>query len=84
MILKRQLAVEVFPRGRTLPKEEPVSDPEESGNKRVPKKKRKCSFKEEPLNHGLEEAAVSKSNSSKKKPQKAIPGRLLIEWTFPW
>ena len=47
MILKRQLAVEVFPRGRTLPKEEPVNDPEESGNKRVPKKKRKFSFKEQ-------------------------------------
>ena len=67
----------------SFPKEEPVSDPEESGNKRVPKKKRKFSFKEEPLNRGPEEAAVSKSSSSKKKLQKAIPGRLLIEWTFP-
>ena len=68
VILKRQLAVEVLPRGRNLsPEREPVSDPEESGNKRVPKKKRKFSSKEEPLISGPEEAAASKSSSSKKK-----------------
>ncbi|NP_001231234.1 nucleolar protein 56 [Phacochoerus africanus] len=45
----------------------PVSDPEESGNKKIPKKKRKLSPKEEPLSSGPEEAAVSKSSGSKKK-----------------
>ncbi|XP_028018056.2 nucleolar protein 56 [Balaenoptera acutorostrata] len=54
-------------RKKSFPKEEPDSDPEESGNKRVPKKKRKFSSKEEPLSSGPEEAAASKSSSSKKK-----------------
>ena len=54
-------------RKKSFPKEEPVSDPEESGSKRVPKKKRKFSSKEEPLSSGPEEAAASKSSNSKKK-----------------
>ena len=61
-ILKRQLVLEVFPRGR----KETVTDPDESENKRGPKKKWKLS-KEEPLSSGPEEAAASKSSGSKKK-----------------
>ncbi|XP_059964794.1 nucleolar protein 56-like [Mesoplodon densirostris] len=53
-------------RKKSFPKEEPVSDPQESGNK-VPRQKRKFSSKEEPLSSGPEEAAASKSSSSKKK-----------------
>ncbi|OWK13763.1 hypothetical protein Celaphus_00017324, partial [Cervus elaphus hippelaphus] len=52
---------------KSIPKEEPVTDPGESENKRVPKKKRKLSSKEEPLSSGPEEAAVSKSSGSKEK-----------------
>lgn len=52
---------------KSFPKEEPVTDPDESENKRVPKKKRKLSSKEEPLSSGPEEAAASKSSGSKKK-----------------
>ncbi|EPY86181.1 hypothetical protein CB1_000324008 [Camelus ferus] len=40
---------------------------EGTGNKGVPKKKRKFSSKEEPLSSGPEEAAGSKDSSSKKK-----------------
>ncbi|KAB0366756.1 hypothetical protein FD754_010912 [Muntiacus muntjak] len=54
-------------RKKSFPKEEPVTDPNESENKRVPKKKEKLSSKEEPLSSGPEKAAASKSSSSKKK-----------------
>ena len=54
-------------RKKSFPKEEPVTDPDESENKRVPKKKPKLSSKEEPLSSGPEEAAASKSGGSKKK-----------------
>ena len=51
VILKRQLAVEVFPRGRNLsPKRNQLAtDPEGSGNKSAPKKKKTFSSREEPL-----------------------------------
>ena len=42
-VLKRQLAVEVFP---SFPKGESVNDPEESGNKRVPKEKEEILFQD--------------------------------------
>ena len=54
-------------RKKSFPKEEPVSDPEESENKQVPKKKRKWSSKMEPLSRGPEENAARKSSGSKKK-----------------
>ncbi|KAB0355811.1 hypothetical protein FD755_021752 [Muntiacus reevesi] len=54
-------------RKKSFPKEEPVTDPDESENKRAPKKKQKLSSKEEPVSGGPEEAAASKSSGSKKK-----------------
>ena len=53
---------------KTFSKEEPVSDPKELGNKRVPKEERtgKLPAKEEALSSGPEEAAASKSSGSKK------------------
>ncbi|XP_055288718.1 nucleolar protein 56 [Moschus berezovskii] len=54
-------------RKKSFPKEEPVTDADESENKRVPKKKRKLSSKEEPLSSGPEEAAANKNSGSKKK-----------------
>ncbi|KAM7241048.1 hypothetical protein CapIbe_007620 [Capra ibex] len=39
-------------RKKSFPKEEPVTDPDESENKRIPKKKRKLSSKEEPFSSG--------------------------------
>lgn len=54
-------------RKKSFPKEEPISDPEEAGNRSVPKKKRKFSFKEEPLSTRPEEATGSKSSNFKKK-----------------
>ena len=62
-VLKRQLAVEVFP---SFPKGESVNDPEESGNKRVLKKKRKLSSREEPLSSEPEKATASKSRALRK------------------
>ena len=67
VILKRGGTGSLPKRKKSFPKEEPVTDPDESENKRVPKKKRKLSSKEEPLSSGPEEAAASKSSSSKKK-----------------
>ena len=64
-VLKRQLAVEVFP---SFPKGESVNDPEESGNKRVPEKKEEKFFsKGKPLCSGPGDAATSKSSGSKRK-----------------
>ena len=54
-------------RNKSFPKVEPVGDSEESGNWRVPKKKRTCSSKEEPLSSGPEESAASQSGEPKKK-----------------
>ena len=67
VILKRGGTGNLPKRKKSFPKEEPVTDPDESENKRVPKKKRKLSSKEEPLSSGPEEAAASKSSGSKKK-----------------
>ena len=63
-------------RKKSFPKEEPVTDPDESENKRVPKKKRKLSSKEEPVSSGLKKllparaAAPIKRISSKSYPRK--------------
>ncbi|KAB0351651.1 hypothetical protein FD754_016508 [Muntiacus muntjak] len=54
-------------RKKSFPKEEPVTDPDESENKRAPKKKQKLSSKEEPVSSGPVEAAASQSSGSKKK-----------------
>ena len=62
-------------RKKSFPKGEPVSDPEESENKRVPKKKRKFSSKMEPLSRGPEEAAASKSSGFKKKKRLQKPSQ---------
>ena len=68
MILKRQLAVEVFTTGRNLcPKRNQLVTLKSQETKSVPTKKRKFSSKEEPLISGPEEAAASKSSRSKKK-----------------
>ena len=71
---------EVFPRGRNLsPKEKPVSHPEESGNKRVLKKKRKLSSREEPLSSGPEEVTASKSRAlRKRKCSESYPRKIRI------
>ena len=55
-------------RKNSFPKEEPVSDPKESGNKRVPEKKEEKFFsKGKPLCSGPGDAATSKSSGSKRK-----------------
>ena len=54
-------------RKKSFPKEEPVTDPDESENKRVPEKKRKLSSKEEPLSSGPEEAAASKGSAQRRR-----------------
>ena len=76
MILKRQLVLEVFPRGRNLfPKRNQLLTlMSQSENKRVPKKKQKLS-KEEPLSSGPEEAAASKSSGSNKKKKLRKPSQ---------
>ena len=48
-------------RKKSFPKEEPHSDPEESGNRRVLKKKRNLSSREDPLGSGPEEAATARA-----------------------
>ena len=53
-------------RKNCFPEEEPVCDPEEAGNRSVPKKKRKFSSKEHSISSGPEVAAGSRSGSSKK------------------
>lgn len=57
----------ILPKRKKSLSKEPGSDPEEAGNKNVPKKKRKFSSKEEALSSGPEEATGSKSISKKKK-----------------
>ena len=52
-------------RNRSFPIEESVSDPEESGNKSVPKKKGEILLQGGTVTSGPEEAAASKSISSK-------------------
>ena len=68
-------------RKKTFPKEEPVSDSKEIGNKRVPKEERtgKLLAKEEPLSSGPEEAAASKSSGSKKKSFKIYPRKIRMD-----
>lgn len=60
--LKRQLAVEFLPqRKKSFPQKEPHSHPEKSGNRRVLKKKRNLSSREDPLGSGPEEAAIARA-----------------------
>ena len=59
-------------RKKSFPTEEPVSDPEESGNKRVPKKKRNFSSREEPLSSGPQQ---KQQLQEKEQAPKALPGR---------
>ncbi|KAJ8779243.1 hypothetical protein J1605_012705 [Eschrichtius robustus] len=59
-------------RKKSFPTEEPVSDPEESGNKRVPKKKRSFSSREEPLSSGPQQ---KQQLQEKEQAPKALPGR---------
>ena len=68
MILKRHLALLSLPkRKKSFHKGEPDSDPEESGNKSDPKKKRKFSSKEKPLGSGPEEAATPRAVAARKR-----------------
>ena len=48
-------------RKKSFPKKEPHSDPEKSGNRRVLKKKRNLSSREDPLGSGPEEAAIARA-----------------------
>lgn len=74
---------------QSFPKEEPVSNPEEAGNRSVPKKKKKFSLKEEPLSSGPEEALIAraaaprKSKSSKSYLRKIRMDSTLVEYNSP-
>lgn len=48
-------------RKKSFPKKEPHSHPEKSGNRRVLKKKRNLSSREDPLGSGPEEAAIARA-----------------------
>ena len=67
--LKRQLAVEVLPRETNLSPKWNQLVTVKSQETGVPKKKRTCSSKEEPLSSGPEESVASQSGEPKKKKQ---------------